>query len=74
MYDYEILSTDQHEEPELFYCCECGQVLGRSQDGAYFIKALKNQRLFSLPKIQERRLRFYENLAGGNQGNSLHYS
>lgn len=35
MYDYDILSTDQHEEPDLVYCCECGQVLGRSQDGAY---------------------------------------
>lgn len=35
MYDYDILSTDQHEEPNLLYCCECGQVLGRSQDGAY---------------------------------------
>ena len=36
MLDSEEIENTLHEEPDLEYCSECGALLGRTQDGAYF--------------------------------------
>lgn len=36
MFDSEEIENTIHEEPDLEYCSECGTLLGRTQDGAYF--------------------------------------
>lgn len=36
MFDSEEIEKTLHEEPNLEYCSECGALLGRTQDGAYF--------------------------------------
>lgn len=36
LYDSEEIESTLHEEPDLEYCNECGALLGRTQDGAYF--------------------------------------
>lgn len=36
MFDSEEIDNTLHEEPDLEYCSECGSLLGRTQDGAYF--------------------------------------
>lgn len=35
-FDSKEIENTLHEEPDLEYCSECGALLGRTQDGAYF--------------------------------------
>lgn len=36
IFDSEVIENTLHDEPDLEYCSECGVLLGRTQDGAYF--------------------------------------
>lgn len=36
IFDSKEIENTLHEEPDLEYCSECGALLGRTQDGAYF--------------------------------------